>query len=238
MAADTANAHRDSTGGGDRASRRRPCRSGPVHDPSFPIEVAISLGSIGDPADWDAIFGGAGPFVVEIGVGRDTFLIEEARRRPDRRFLGFEYSRERVERLARKIVLARVPNVRLLRCEALQGIARFLAPGSVEAFYALFPDPWPKKRHAEKRLVSPPAARLLATRLVPGGRLALKTDDAAYADQMAAVLEKTPFLRNAHGPGRLAPPEAVPAHETLYERKWRQEGRAIRALVYVRTEEP
>jgi tRNA (guanine-N7-)-methyltransferase len=132
-----------------------------------------------------------------------------------------------------------VTTIRLLRCEALQGIARFLAPGAVAAFYIFFPDPWPKKRHEDKRLVSPHAARLLASRLAAGGTLNLKTDDPAYARQMVEVLERTPFLRNAHGTGSFAPLQAdLARHETIYEQKWRKEGRAIHALVYVRTEEP
>jgi tRNA (guanine-N7-)-methyltransferase len=200
------------------------------------IEVAAH--TLSGPDDWHRIFARKGYFHVEIGAGRDTLLVLLGKRRPDLLFLGFEYSRERVARLSRKIVRAGLSNVRLLRCEATQGIARFLAPGSVESFSVLFPDPWPKKRHEKHRLISLPSARLLAARLRSEGRIYLKTDDASYAARMVAVLEKAPFLRNAYGPGRFAPHEGLLAHETLYERKWRAEGRRIYALVYVRTEEP
>ena len=176
---------------------------------------------------------------MEVGAGRDAFVTRLARERPDRLILGFEYSRERIERLERKVTRERLTNVRLLCCEAMQGIWRFLQPASVESFYIFFPDPWPKKRHAGKRFVTPPATRLLATRLVPGGTVLLKTDDAPYASQMVAVLERTPFLENLHGPGRFAPSRGgLLAHETLYERKWRKQGKPIYALAYVKTDEP
>jgi tRNA (guanine-N7-)-methyltransferase len=216
--------------------RRRPCRGGDGLVSSADIEVTPR--ALASPEDWVRIFGRRGPFFVEIGVGRDTFLIDLGKQHPGHCLLGFEYSRERVERLARKIVAAGVTNIRLLRCEALQGIARFLAPESVEAFSVFFPDPWPKRCHEGKRVVSLPAMRLLASRLMIGGKIYLKTDDRAYAGRMIEMLERTPFLRNAHGTAQFAPYEGLLAHETLYERKWRKEGRTIFALVYVRTEEP
>ncbi|HAK94282.1 MAG TPA: hypothetical protein DCM87_04595 [Planctomycetes bacterium] len=200
--------------------------------------VEVSLDSLRGPEDWPLVYGAPGLFHVEIGAGRDTLLLELGRQLPDRLMLGFEYSRDRVERLSRKIERAGVANVRLVRSEALQCIARFLPAESVESFYVFFPDPWPKKRHEDKRLVSGPSVRLLASRLVPGGRIFLKTDDPAYSRRMLDVLEKAPFLRNEYGPGSFAPFQGPLSHETLYERKWRAQGRCIYSLVYVRTSAP
>ncbi len=197
--------------------------------------IEIPLDSLHGPEDWPLLYGAPGLFHVEIGAGRDTLLLELGRQFPDRLILGFDYSRDRVERLSRKIEHAGVANVRLVRSEALQCIARFLPADSVESFYVFFPDPWPKKRHEDKRLVSGPSVRLLTSRLVPGGRIFLKTDDPAYSRQMIDVLEKAPFLRNAYGPGNFAPFQGPLSHETLYERKWRAQGRCIYSLVYVRT---
>jgi tRNA (guanine-N7-)-methyltransferase len=202
------------------------------------LRVEVRADELRGPEDWRRVFGRTGPFHVEIGTGRDTLLLRVAADRPELLLLGFEYSPERVERLTRKILRAGLTNIRLLRCEALQGIARFLAPEAVESFTIFFPDPWPKKRHAKNRLVALPATRLLATRLKPGGAIYLKTDDRVYADQMVDVLERTPFLRNAVGPAQFAPHTGLLAHETLYEQKWRKQGKQIYALVYVRTEEP
>ncbi len=203
-----------------------------------PLRVEVRPSALRSPEDWHGIFGRAGPFHVEIGTGRDTLLLDLATERPDLLLLGFEYSRERIERLTRKILRAGLTTVRLLRCDALQGIARFLAPESVESFSIFFPDPWPKKRHAKKRLVTAPSARLFAARLKPEGKIFLKTDDPAYAAHMVDVLERTPFLRNAVGPARFAPRTGLLAHETLYEQKWRKQGKQIYALIYVRTDKP
>lgn len=200
--------------------------------------IEVPIDALSCPEDWDEFFDLPGPFHVEIGAGRDPFLLDIADEYPGRRLLGIEYSRERLERLARKILWAGSRDIKLVHCEAVKCIARFLAPESVEHFYIFFPDPWPKKRHETHRLVCPPMARLLASRLAPGGRVFLKTDDEAYSRQMVAVLEHTPFLRNEFGPGVFAPPEGFLAHETLFERKWRKLGKRIYPLVYVRTREP
>ncbi len=202
------------------------------------MSIEIPPDSLRSPEDWASFFPTKGPFHVEIGAGRDTLLVDLGRQFPDRRILGVEYSHERVARLSRKICGADVGNVRLLCAEAGRCVACFLPAGSVESFYVFFPDPWPKKRHEDKRIVSGPAVRLFASRLAPGGRIFLKTDDPCYSRQMLEVLEKAPFLRNAHGPGSFAPFEGPLLHETLYEHKWRAQGRSIFSLVYVRADAP
>ncbi len=207
-------------------------------DTAPPWSLIFELHQLPGPHVWEEIFGRCGPFHIDIGSGRDTFLIELGQARPDLALVGFEYSRERIEKLARKIKRAGLNSVRLVRGEALQGIARLFAPGSIAGITLFFPDPWPKKRHAHKRLISPPAARLFASRLRPQGTLYFKTDDAAFALQALQVLEKTPFLYNCYGPGAWAPCEGLLAHRTLYEKKWLNQGRRIYRLAYVRTDEP
>ena len=200
--------------------------------------MRIPYATIAGPDDWPRVFGRSGLFHVEIGAGRDSHIVDVGKEHPHRLVLGFEYAKERVERLERKIVAAGLTNTRLLRCDALQGIARFLGPESVEAFYIFCPDPWPKKRHEDRRVVTSASGRLFAARLVPGGAIYLKTDEEAFAAQMVSVLERTPFLRNTHGPGAFAPLEGPLAHQSLFEKKWRKQGKHMYALSYVRTQAP
>lgn len=203
-----------------------------------PHPNVIPMADLAEPADWPGIFGLPGPLHVEIGMGRDTFLLNYARKNPDRPCLGIEYSRERIRRVDKKIQRQHVRNIRLLNAEAMQTLYRFIAPGQVGHFFIFFPDPWPKKRHDKYRLINPASARLLVTRLMPGGLLTLKTDDGDYKDRMLAVLEKTPFLSNRSGPGQTAASDGLFQHETLYEKKWRQQGKTIHTLTYIRHVDP
>jgi len=185
-----------------------------------------------DPAArWASAFGAARPLRVEIGVGNSDFLIQLAREDPDFNYLGFEYSPKRVWKFAKRVKARGVENIRILRIEAARGLAELVAPGTVDAFYINFPDPWPKSRHAKHRIIQPSTARLLAGLLVPGGSLSIRSDDAAYSAQILSVLDDVPELENLAGKGAFA---AAPLHgfPTAYELKYRLEGRTIHYLEY------
>lgn len=174
--------------------------------------------------------GGAGvdasrALVVEIGFGRGEFLLHLAREAPGVAHLGVEYSWKRVLKMARRLARTELRNVRLLE-ERAEVLAHELLPcESVTTFWVNYPDPWPKKRHAERRLLRPPTLQALAERLRPGGELQIATDDAAYAGEIAAGLAAEPLLENLlpsafvrEMPGRLP---------TAYELEWRAEGRSL-----------
>jgi tRNA (guanine-N7-)-methyltransferase len=96
-----------------------------------------------------------------------------------------------------------------------------------------FPDPWPKDRHARRRLVQPPFIRDLALRLVEGGVLHLATDDAAYAAQMAEVLAGQPLLENLYAPAPFRREESGRI-ATAYELEWESSGRSSHYFSYRR----
>jgi len=184
---------------------------------------------------WAGAFGKDRPLRVEIGVGNSDFLIRLAEIEPDYNYLGFEYSPKRVFKFLRRVKARGIETIRILRTEAVLGLKELVLPGTLDSIFILFPDPWPKRRHAKHRLVQPPAMALLSSLLAPGGRMSLRSDDAAYAAQMLEVLDAEPLLENLSGQGRFSP---APRHEihTAYELKYRKEGRAIRNLEYRRRE--
>ena len=171
------------------------------------------------------------PLEVEIGPGKDDFVVRAAAASPETCFLAVERLRERVDKLCGKLKRARVGNVRVWFGEARAAVARLLGPGQVRAFYIHFPDPWPKRRHAKHRLLQPDFVALLADRLAPGGALTVLTDVRPYAEQILEVLEKTPGLGNRLGPGQWAT-ELPGYHQSVYERKRRAAGCMIYYLLF------
>ena len=171
------------------------------------------------------------PLEVEIGPGKDDFVVRAAQAAPDANFLAIECLRERVDKLCRKIGRAGLTNVRVYFGDARVALERLLRPGQVRAFYIHFPDPWPKRRHAKHRLIQPPTVARLAERLAPGGRLNVVTDVRPYAEQALACLEATPGLVNRIAPGRWAT-ELPGYHKSVYERKRRAAGCTIHYLLY------
>lgn len=194
--------------------------------------LLLSPADLARPDALEAAFGGkATPLEVEIGPGKDDFIIRAAQAEPETRFLAIECNRERADSLCRKTARAGVANVRVFLGDARDALPRLLSPGSVRAFHIHFPDPWPKRRHARHRLVQPALAAVLAERLAPGGRLTLMTDVQPYATHALACLEATPGLTNCFGPGRMAN-ELPGHHETVYERKRRAAGCMVYYLVF------
>ncbi|MDT8903147.1 tRNA (guanosine(46)-N7)-methyltransferase TrmB [Anaeroselena agilis] len=126
---------------------------------------------------WQREFGRTAPLHVELGVGKGTFISELAAREPGINFVGIEAQPEVIFQAAKRVIARGVPNVRLLHFDA-NGITEIFSSGEVGRLYINFCDPWPKKRHAKRRLTS----GLFLTRyrgvMAPGGELFFKTDNA------------------------------------------------------------
>ena len=123
---------------------------------------------------------------------------------------------------------AGVDNVRLLSVDAVWSLSNVILEGGLAELWTFFPDPWPKKKHHKRRLVNPPFAALVASRLQPGGTWRLATDWAEYAEVMAQVLDAEPRLSGGVVPRWAERPV------TKFERKGLSAGRMITDLAYRR----
>jgi tRNA (guanine-N7-)-methyltransferase len=131
------------------------------------------------PLDPAALLPGKRDYALEIGFGGGEHLAALAEAQPGTGFLGAEPFINGVGKLLVQIEARRLENIRILHGDARPLLAA-LADGSLAAMFVLFPDPWPKKRHEKRRIVSPwflsEAARVLQT----GGRLRVASDIDAY----------------------------------------------------------
>lgn len=187
--------------------------------------IDLDLDSTSIPLVWSEIFGRDAPTEIEIGSGKGKFLNELAALYPERNLLAVErsakYQRLCCDRAARR----GLNNVRLVRTTGEDLLLRLLADGSVQTFYVLFSDPWPKKRHHKRRFIKPDMVAAMGRALVPGGRVLIKSDHGDYAEVIADVLS------NAPGFERLDPTEAFASLPvTGFERKYLAEGRTIHSF--------
>ena len=171
--------------------------------------------------------------VLDIGFGRGEFLIDMAQKEPDRAFVGIERSFKRTLKMARRLPRLGLGNIRIVEALGESGIGELFPEESVEVAWINFPDPWPKERHASRRLVRPDFIRDLTHRLVKGGVVNLATDDPDYALQMSAVLAAEPELENLFAP-ELCRSEIADRIPTAYEREWRVRGRAFHYFAFRR----
>ena len=142
----------------------------------------------GIPASW---FGpGALPLEVDFGCHRGTFLIGMAEKYPGTHFLGIEKQAARVERCLAKIRRLGLPNALAVQGEGTAALALWLPEQSVSTIHVSFPDPWPKRRHASRRLVTKDFLEATARTLCRSGVLRLMTDDRAYFVEIKNLLRE------------------------------------------------
>lgn len=141
------------------------------------------------------MFGRTAPVVLEIGFGMGETTAAIAAAHPDIDYVGVEMHLPGVGALLRRLDDNRLDNVRVVRADAVDVVAR-IARESLAGIHVYFPDPWPKKRHHKRRLLQPPFVHELALRIGAGGYLHVATDWAPYADEIIAVLQNEPLLAN------------------------------------------
>ncbi len=138
--------------------------------------------------DFVRIFGRAGPVHIEIGSGKGTFLLNQAKAQPSDNFLGIEWARKYYRYAVDRIGRWGLTNVRIIRADARTFLADFVPDSSVECFHIYFPDPWPKKRHHKRRFICPANLEHLVRCLKTGGQLKIATDHTDYFEQIKQVL--------------------------------------------------
>jgi tRNA (guanine-N7-)-methyltransferase len=172
-----------------------------------------------------SLFGNRNPLVVELGSGNGHFLVECAVGRPDRNFIGTEILSGRAEKFRMKVEKRNLTNLVIFRGEIRRFVWEFLYDGMVSEFVALFPDPWPKKRHHKHRLISKPFVDMLERRLVPGGCVSIATDSEEYRDWILEEFSGNEGFRNLFDGGYAPYPPDLP--ETLFLKRFRKQGKNV-----------
>jgi len=134
------------------------------------------------------IFGNQNPVEIEIGCGKAKFLIARAVELPHVNFLGIDmvwkWMRYAVERSEKRAL----ENAKYIKADAREIVRYGIQPESVSIFHIYFPDPWPKRRHHKRRLITGAFLRELHPLLTAGGLIELATDHSDYFRQMQGAV--------------------------------------------------
>lgn len=138
--------------------------------------------------NWKAVFGNDNPIHIEIGMGKGQFIHGMAKAHPDINYVGIEKYSSVLLRAIQKMEAEELPNLCFIRMDA-EEIAEVFDEGEVDQIYLNFSDPWPKDRHAKRRL---PSRQFLARYneiLKKEGKLEFKTDNKGLFDFAVEELE-------------------------------------------------
>ena len=186
---------------------------------------------------WRQVFGNNRPIRIEIGMGKGRFILNMAETHPDINFIGIERYSSVLLRAVEKFdteEFKELKNVRFV-CMDARNIADVFAEGEVEKIYLNFSDPWPKARHAKRRLTSVEFLELYEKVLPQGGAVEFKTDNTALFNFSLGQLKEAAwtvqaFTYDLHHNEEMNKDNIM----TEYEEKFSQRGNPINKFVAVR----
>ena len=190
--------------------------------------IGLDVETLPKPIDWKQLYGNDHPVELEIGIGKGTFITEQAKARPEVNFFGIEWARffwrYASDRLRRNGCL----NARTVRAEAHFFLNEYVPDASLSVLHIYIPDPWPKKRHHKRRLIQPKFMPTVLRILKPGGRLQVVTDHQDYFEQIEPTVRESGLtIVDYNRPGSAGEGEFV---GTNFERKYQREGRPFYAI--------
>ena len=185
-------------------------RNIPCADSVVQSHGAVIMDAKSQRGGWKQVFGNDRPIRIEIGMGKGQFLLQMAAEHSEVNYIGMErYSsvllralekydrygsdgpdRDRKELSGDRKNSHSLENIRFLCMDACE-LEQVFAPGEVDRIYLNFSDPWPKARHARRRLTSSGFLERYARVLAPGGELEFKTDNRDLFDFSLAQVEET-----------------------------------------------
>lgn len=179
------------------------------------------------PGTWAKIFKNNLPLHIEIGMGKGKFIHTMAKEHPDINYVGIEKYSSVLLRAIQKMEQEELPNLKFLRMDA-ENIDKVFGNGEVDRIYLNFSDPWPKDRHAKRRLPSREFLARYDLILKQDGRLEFKTDNRELFDFAVEELEPAGWKAEVitydlHADGKLMDGNVM----TEYEEKFSAMGNPI-----------
>ena len=184
-------------------------------------EYGLSSGA--GTLDLKVAFGRLAPTVLEIGFGMGDSLAAQAKSNPEKNFIGVEVHKPGVGHLLAQALEQKLTNLRVYNEDSRDVLSQAIPPASLQAVQIFFPDPWPKKRHHKRRLLSPGFLDLIAGKLKRGGLLHIATDWLPYVEAVEQLFASRSDFELFATPLR---------PETKFERRGRSLGHEIVDLVY------
>ncbi|WP_409302251.1 tRNA (guanosine(46)-N7)-methyltransferase TrmB [Peribacillus sp. SCS-155] len=177
---------------------------------------------------WHEVFGNNNPLYIEVGTGKGRFITEMAKAHPDINFIGIELAKSVIISALDLLIEAELPNLKLMNVNA-NDLRDYFGKGDVNRVYLNFSDPWPKTRHAKRRLTYETFLRVYEDILPEKGEIHFKTDNQGLFESSLMSISRYGMLltyvsldlHNSDFQGNIM---------TEYEEKFSQKGNRIYRL--------
>lgn len=146
---------------------------------------------------WQDCFDKVQPLHIEIGMGKGRFIMDTAALHPDINYIGIERYSSVLLRALQKVEQNPLPNIKFI-CMDAADVAEVFAKDEVDRIYLNFSDPWPKDRHAKRRLTSTRFLERYNNILTPEGRVMFKTDNKDLFDFSLEQVEEAGWILENH----------------------------------------
>ncbi len=171
------------------------------------------------------------PLHIEIGMGKGDFMYEMARRNPDINFIGIEKFPSVIAAAINKInQKEKLNNLKLMHYDAIQ-LNDIFAKNEVDHIYLNFSDPWPKKRHAKRRLTSHAFLHVYKNILIDNGQIEFKTDNRGLFEYSLVSVNQYPMNLEYVSLDLHHSPEMENNVMTEYEKKFSVNGPIYKMIV-------
>ncbi len=180
---------------------------------------------------WHTIFGNQNPLHIEIGMGKGKFIMALARQNPQINYVGIEKYSSVLLRALQKMEAEPLENIRFIRMDA-ENICEMFDHEEVAQIYLNFSDPWPKDRHAKRRLTSHQFFERYQQILASNATVEFKTDNTALFDFSLEEVKEAgwkldAFTRNLHQDNTMMEGNVM----TEYEERFSKMGNPIYKLI-------
>ena len=181
------------------------------------------------------VFANSNPVVLEIGFGMGKSLVEMAKNNPDLNYLGVEVHRPGVGACIALAQETGVSNLKVYEHDAIEVLADCIPNGSLAKVQLFFPDPWHKKKHHKRRIVSAEFVETIRQKLQVGGVFHMATDWQNYAECMLEDMQQAQGYKNLSKTNDYVPrPDSRPL--TKFENRGQRLGHGVWDLQFERTE--
>ncbi|MFC6260766.1 tRNA (guanosine(46)-N7)-methyltransferase TrmB [Levilactobacillus fujinensis] len=181
--------------------------------------------------NWQSRFPSEQPLFVEIGTGKGQFIVEMARQHPDQNFIGIEIQMSVIAVALKKVVASGLTNIQMVHTDG-EAVNTFFDAGEVAGLYLNFSDPWPKSRHAKRRLTSPVFLAHYADVLQSEGQIQFKTDNRGLFEYSLESLNNFGLVFDGVWLDLHAATDGVEDIETEYEQKFSAKGPIYQVIAH------